>query len=471
MTWNLPLTDPPSCPGCCSPNWLALNSAVQAVRTADGNAPTFSTASWPLEYPWAIIGCNSGGVSTGSVGDGVTMAHELGHACGRPHSPCGTPGDPAYPAYEPYDPAGTPTASLGEYGIDISNGAIKPPGMFKDFMSYCGPSWVSLFVYGRLTDNSALDPVRACVDRIWWRDEILYERQLIPEKWLPNPPPDPSWLERVVLGQPAISIIGVLRGPDDLEVQSVFRLTTETTVQHGRALDLRAELVSADGRVVGSAAVYSLRSHANCGCGGDCDDVESYPRLVQAFVPDVEAGALLRIQRGGEAIWQRAASPRKPKIGSASAKLAERELHLTWSVEASGEQEPACWAQWSSDRGRTWHALGVDLHDGAAVLDARVLPSGSVGIRLLVSDGFHTATSRVLSVTIPERPAEASILGPRDGQTFAFPGPLRLWGAALDARGEPVPDEAARWVLDGDEVATGLDAFVAAPGRGDHASR
>ena len=102
------------------------------------------------------------------------------------------------------------------------------------------------------------------------------------------------------------------------------------------------------------------------------------------------------------------------------------------------------------------------------MLDARGLPSGSVGFRLLVSDGFHTATSRVLNVTIPKRPAEASILGPRDGQTFAFPGPLRLWGAALDARGEPVPDEAARWVLDGDEVATGLDAFVAAPEPGDH---
>jgi hypothetical protein len=94
------------------------------------------------------------------------MAHELGHGCGRPHSPCGTPGDPAYSAYEPYDAAGSPTASIGEYGIDVSNGAIKPLATFKDFMFYCAPKWVSLFVYGGLTSNAALDPVRACVDRL-----------------------------------------------------------------------------------------------------------------------------------------------------------------------------------------------------------------------------------------------------------------------------------------------------------------
>jgi hypothetical protein len=473
VTWNLPLTDPPSCPGCCSPNWVALNTAVQAVRIADGNRTDvlyygLMAAGIPMG---PIIGCNSGGVSTGSIGDGVTMAHELGHACGRPHSPCGTPGDPAYPAYEPYDPAGTPTASIGEYGIDISNGAIKSPATFKDFMSYCGPRWVSLFVYGRLTNNAALDPVRACVDRPWWRDEILYERQLIPERWLPDPPPEPPWLERVSTPQPVISIIGVLHGPDELEIQSVFRLDAESEVSNGRALDMRAELVNAEGRVVASGTVYSLRSygHGGCGCkeeGGD--ETESYPRLVQAFVPDVEAGALLRIQRAGEPVWSRGAPERKPRIREAAAELKEGEVHLTWAVEAGGEQEPECWAQWSSDRGRTWHALAASLRGGSATVDARGLPSGRVAIRLLVSDGFHTAISRSMSVTVPRRPPEASVLSPREGQTYASHSPMRLWGAATTARGEAVPDEAARWTVDDEEVATGLDAFVEAPKPGNH---
>ena len=37
-----------------------------------------------------------------------------------------------------------------------------------------------------------------------------------------------------------------------------------------------------------------------------------------------------------------------------------------------------------------------------------------------------------------------------------------------DALGEPVPDEAARWVVDDDEIASGFDAFVEAPKPGSH---
>src|SRR5512136_1959394 len=100
ITWNLPLTDAPSCDGCCTPNWVALNAAVQAQRVADGNRTDvlyYGLMAVGITMG-PVIGCNSSGVSTGSNGDGITMAHELGHACGLPHAPCGTPGDPNYPA-------------------------------------------------------------------------------------------------------------------------------------------------------------------------------------------------------------------------------------------------------------------------------------------------------------------------------------------------------------------------------------
>jgi hypothetical protein len=37
IIWNRPLTDAPSCAGCCTPNWVALNTALAAQKTADGN--------------------------------------------------------------------------------------------------------------------------------------------------------------------------------------------------------------------------------------------------------------------------------------------------------------------------------------------------------------------------------------------------------------------------------------------------
>jgi hypothetical protein len=479
VTWNLPLTDAPSCPGCCTPNWVALNTAVQQVRIADGNRTDvlyygLMAAGIPMG---PIIGCNSGGVSTGSIGDQVTMAHELGHACGRPHSPCGTPGDAAYPAYEPYDPAGTPMASIGEYGLDISTGAIKSPATFKDFMSYCGPRWISLFVTGRLTNNAALDPVRVCEDRPWWVDEVLIDRQLIPEKWLPDPPPDFPWLERTVTPQPVISIIGVLHGPDELEVRSVLRLDAETAVTNGHALDLRAELVGREGAVVASGAVYALHSYANgsCGCdgghgGAPGDEAgETYPRLVQAFVPNLEPGTELRITGEKGPLWVRKASARRPKVAEARASLDGDALRVRWSVDAAGEAEPEATVQYSPDRGRTWHGLGAGLRGDEASLDAGSLPPGRLSVRVLVSDGFHTVTSRTFAVTIPRRAAEVSILSPRDGQTFAAGSPMRLWAASPGLSDEQAEaDETATWEVDGRRATTGLDGFVTAPEPGEH---
>lgn len=124
--------------------------------------------------------------------------------------------------------------------------------------------------------------------------------------------------------------------------------------------------------------------------------------------------------------------------------------------------------QWTPDRGRTWHGLGAGLRGDSAVLDARGLPPGRIGVRVLVSDGFQTATSRTLNVTIPQRAPELSILSPRDGQTLPAGVPMRLWGATAAMDEEPTEDEPATWELDGREVATGLDAFVEAPEPGEH---
>lgn len=471
VTWDRPLTDAPSCSGCCSPNWIALNSAVQTVRVADGNrTDVLYYGLLATGIPMGpIVGCNSGGVSTGSNGAGVTMAHELGHACGRPHSPCGTPGDAGYPTYEPYDPASTPTASIGEYGLDTSTGAIKPPDMFKDFMSYCGPKWISLYVTGRLTNNPALDPTRACVDWPWLSDVVLYERTLMPEKWLPDPPPDPDWLQRDVRPEPVISLIGVQHGPDEVEIRSVLRLEAQTAVPNGRALDLRAELLDEAGRVVASATVYSLRSFAHGESGHhDGPGEDPYPRLIQAFIRDVAPGAALRIRREETELWSRRAPDVEATVGDVAVDLVGDEVQLRWSFESKGDYEPEAVVQWSADGGRSWQALGAGILGRSASLDARALPAGELLIRLLASDGFHTATSQPIGITMPERPTQASILSPRSGQTLTHPSSLRLWGIATAASGEAVHDEDARWLIDEREVATGLDTYVRTPPPGDH---
>ena len=76
------------------------------------------------------------------VGSGLlstsTFVHELGHAQGRRHIECEGAGaagtDPAYP----YN-----NGILGSWGFDMRELFVHHPDLGYDYMSYCGPSWVS----------------------------------------------------------------------------------------------------------------------------------------------------------------------------------------------------------------------------------------------------------------------------------------------------------------------------------------
>lgn len=474
ITWNQPLTDQPTQPGGCSSNWLALNGAVNAQRMADGNQPgVLYYGLLANGIPMGpVIGCNTiNGVSTGSAGNGVTMAHELGHACGLRHGPCGTSGpkvDANYPAYEPYDPVNTPMASIGEYGLDISNGNIKPPDIFKDLMSYCNPRWISLYHYGLLTYNSNLHPTQRCVDTHWWAEELLYDELLVnPEDWLPDPPPDPPWRNRTMQPEPLIALIGVLHAENEVEMMNVMRVEARTDTGDVVKTGLTAELVGEKGEVLSSAPVMRISgSGSGCGCGDAGHD--DYPYLVQSLLKDAGPGAELRIRHGEEVVWSRRAPARPPRITHFEAKADGEKVYAEWSMRASGDVEPQYWIQWSADGGESWHALASGLHGEGAELDAGPLPGGKVLLRLFGSDGFYTAQSDPVVVEIGERPLTVSILTPREDQSFIAGRTMRLWGAAQTDRPDTGGDLKAIWLLDGEEVAEGLDVFVPAPEAGEH---
>lgn len=80
-----------------------------------------------------------------STSSAETMAHELGHNHGRPHSPCGNPSgvDPHYP----YD-----GARLGWWGFQVPE-KLHDPAKATDIMGYCNDQWVSDYVYRALTDR------------------------------------------------------------------------------------------------------------------------------------------------------------------------------------------------------------------------------------------------------------------------------------------------------------------------------
>ncbi len=65
-----------------------------------------------------------------------TFVHEVGHSLGRRHVACDGEGgtDPTYPIEG---------GDLGEWGFGVIDFQLRHPTVFKDYMTYCNPAWVS----------------------------------------------------------------------------------------------------------------------------------------------------------------------------------------------------------------------------------------------------------------------------------------------------------------------------------------
>ncbi len=461
LNWNLPLDDPRSAPGGCSANWGSLLTALTNQRTNDGNrADVVYYGLLPTGMPLNVPGCGNAGLGSASVGDQGTFVHEIGHGYGFQHTPCGAAGgtDPNYPTYEPYA-----SASIGEYGLDISNGNVFSPQTTRDYMSYCFPQWMSLYQHSRLIGHARLDP-RWITEYPWWLDYVFIEKERIP---FPDPPPFDLWSIMDLVVKPIISITGIVRSPKEIEVTTVARVMAAGTPA-GLRTPLKAHLLNDEGRSVAEGAIFRLNAQGGCGCDDGHSDPATPPYPFQAFISDVEPGAELRIMDGEEQIWSRRAPERRPHVPPFAATVTnDGQLELRWQTEATTEKLEL-WAQWSDDQGKNWNGLTTGLTGNSATLGLSGLPAGEILVRVLVHDGFFTATSESVRVEVPVQAPEVAILHPRDGQTLYAGRTLQLWAVATDSAGKPLPSKSNRWLLDDREVAQGNEAWLESPAEGEH---
>jgi hypothetical protein len=462
ITFDLPLDDPRIEDGKCSKNWGTLLNRLATERTNDGNrSDVVYYGLLPAGMPLGVPGCGGNGLGAGGVGDLATLLHEIGHGYGFDHTPCGAAGttDPNYPNYTPYA-----SASIGEYGLDISNGTVLSPAITRDYMSYCFPQWMSLYQHSRLVGHARLDPS-------WITDPPIHDQYvefhnyIIPE-YIPDPPGDP-WRVAQMRPDPVISIIGVVRSSREIEVTSVARIRAVSTPQ-GEPVELRARLLDRDGKELARAALCEIAAHGTCGCcGGSARTKGEPPYTFQAMIPDAAAGSALVIEMEGEQLWRRDAPPTPPSIEAVHAKVVGRTLLLSWEAKTSSK-ETDLWVQWSNIEGKVWHGLATHLMGREAEVSIAGLPSGRALIRVLLHDGFYTVTSEPVEIDVPERGPEIAILTPRSGRSYLAGSTMRLWASVTDSAGSHLPDEVGLWLVDGREVGRGTDLWIIAPAPGEH---
>ncbi len=144
--------------------WGELLDAVVTLRQTDAVADNvyYYAAFKPADSLWKYCGAGcvlglsglitnpsdafgraSIGVGFGDDQSAETLAHELGHAHGRAHAPCGPVAGPD--TKFPYARGG-----IGSYGWDVLQHVLVSPADATDMMGYCNPTWISDYNFGKI---------------------------------------------------------------------------------------------------------------------------------------------------------------------------------------------------------------------------------------------------------------------------------------------------------------------------------
>jgi len=231
----------------------------------------------------------------------------------------------------------------------------------------------------------------------------------------------------------------------------VARAQVHTALPQATETPFTAFLCDKAGARLAEGAVMRLETApSGCGCGKHGKDPTTY--LAQAFIPDVAPGGRLEIAEGDELVWQREAPGEPPSVKLTEVTVGKRgTATVAWESSAGVDE---FWLRWSRD-GKEWQSVLTGMTRRRAQIPAGQLPTGQGRLQVVAHDGFYSTYSEPRNVRVPDRPAEAVILHPMEGHTYQAGQTIRLWGSVAEAGGDD-----AVWLVDGKEVARGLDAFV-----------
>ncbi len=396
--------------GGCGRGWNTLLLLLQRLRLASGTTDPHY-AFLPAGIPNSGVGgCGcSLGIGASYVGDGGTLAQELGHIFGRRHTPGKGIGetDPAYPAYGRYS-----NSSIGEYGFDVTTGKVFSPASSNDFMSAGGNFWVSPYTYRGLLPLFVAAEVK-------------------------NPGAEKA-----------------TRGPgEDLYLYLDFSRRGDHRIELHGGMILHGFPLSASGREsssllelwdVENQVLHSQEIRLPPGLGEFDEEelhfLESIPlhpaarKLVIRCCPQHDP-SIFEIPR--ETLGVEIVSP----VLESSGEVLHGILNLRWNVVGGDADRLAFFLRFTCDGGRTWKPVNVGLEWRHCQVDLDRLPGGDAcKFQVIASTILQTATAETAEFRVERKPRRAMVAGPGTVQHLRGT-PVELIGTAHSPDGFAGDDE------------------------------
>lgn len=403
-------------------NFYDLDNKLGSLRAMSGTNDLYIGLIPPEANCGGICGLGGGDVALFFAHNGPEASHEIGHALGRPHSPCKegpVPGeDPNYPVYNNY-----PRGSIGEYGFDTKTRTTLDPNVTNDFMSYSycpEPSWVSPWTYLKLKD--ALTPVAQAmlVTSGAVKKSSIWEAEMAEFYHLSC---------RIYRDTPYGRV----------EIQSAFHLNRHPPQVSGTPSDITLELLNETGGLIDVVRCIEQNLHV--------DIPMPFTDYTAAFpcYPELRS---IRVVHNGNVLRVLEVAQEAPNLEIVDTKRIESHLgnllRLHWRGEALEETTPRLeyGVRYSHD-GERWRALATGLTQTQYVVNLDLVPGGEhCRLQIVASAGLRTTVMETEPFAVPRKSRQAYISSPQTGSEFEIGMPIALAGTGFSPDfGLTSPDE------------------------------
>lgn len=354
-------------------------------------------------FPWARV-------SSGAAEEADTAVHEIVHTLGRDHpfkgssldtNVCGnTPQDGPMDRNYPYANSRIGVGSLE--GFDGGDGilkilpSVKPNDQWHDIIGYCSPQWISDYTYKALYTSMIANPPQA--------------QSLTPQiasEWL--------------------YIAGNLRADGSgASILFVRRMSNPASVPPLAAGEYAIQLYDSGGVLLADHPFSGL-SH------GEDDDLG-----IQQAVPYVNGTRQVRIVRRANAqtlaTWSLSANP--PAVSNVALAGAPSPVTgtvtLNWTA-SDPDGDPLIFDILYQRTGETgFRPVHLGVSGNSAQIDTALFSGGGAMLRVVASDGGHTAQADTAPFTVASKPPRVAVLNPVNGLRIQYGQLVNFSGEAFD---------------------------------------